>query len=188
MDITTDTHKTILRARPLIFLDLETTGLEIQKQEIIEIGALKVKSEKPFEITAELNLKVQPEKVELASKDSLKIVGYSEAAWLKAVSLKKALKLLDDFAQQGVLVGFNISFDWAMLDKAYFEQGRQDPFYYHRLDVMSMAYLKLFPNSQMKRFSLGEICQYFAIERKTAHQALDDAKASYEVFKRLIME
>ena len=36
MDIKTDAHKTLMRNRPLIFLDLESTGLEVQKQEIID--------------------------------------------------------------------------------------------------------------------------------------------------------
>lgn len=188
MDIKTDTHKTVLRNRPLIFLDLEATGLEIQKQEILEIGALKVNSERPFSVIAELSLKVKPKNIKAADKDALKIVGYKESAWEKALDLAEALKILDQFAETGVLVGFNTCFDWAMLDKAYFGLGRQDPFYYHRLDVMTMAYFKLFSNPEIKRFSLGEVTEFYKIERVNIHQALDDAKATYEVFKKLMSD
>lgn len=185
MDIKTDAHKTNMRKRPLIFLDLEMTGLEIQRHEIIEIGALKVSFKKPFQILDELEIKVQPRYLEQADKQALKIVGFSEEGWKDAIPLKNALDRLDQFSKDGVLVGFNVTADWAMLDKAYFSLGKQDPFYYHRLDVMSMAYLKLFSKTSIKRFSLGSICKYLGIERGDKHRALDDARTTYLVFKRL---
>ncbi|MFH0937136.1 MAG: 3'-5' exonuclease [Candidatus Daviesbacteria bacterium] len=185
MDIKTDASTTKMRQRPLIFLDLESTGLQIQKQEILEIGALKVEPKKPFKILKEINIKVKPKNIQNADKTALKIVGYSEEAWKNALDLDKALDQLDEFAQDGILVGYNVSFDWAMLDKAYFSLDRFDPFYYHRLDVMPMTYLKLFSCQKIKRFSLGEICKFFKIERENQHQALDDARSTYLVFKHL---
>ncbi|MCL5784931.1 MAG: 3'-5' exonuclease [Patescibacteria group bacterium] len=185
MDIKTDAHKTVMRDRSLIFLDIEGTGLEIQKHEIIEIGALKVSPKRPFKILEELDLKVKPEHLELADKEALKIVGFSKEKWGSAVNLKEALDQLDRFAENGVLVGFNVTYDWAMLDKAYRSLGRYDPFYYHRLDVMSMAYMKLFSKRSLKRFSLGQLTKFFKITQQIKHQALDDARATYLVFKAL---
>lgn len=185
MDINTDSSKVVMRSRPLIFLDLETTGLEIQKNEILEIGALKVSSKKPFTILGELSLKVKPQHIQNANKQALKIVGYTEESWIGAISVEEALKHLDEFSENGILVGYNVSFDWAVLDKAYFSLDRQDPFYYHRVDVMAMAYLKLFSKRKLKRFSLGEVSKYLGLERLMAHRALDDAKMTYNIFKKL---
>lgn len=175
----------VLRGRPLIFLDLETTGLEVQKHEIIEIGALKVHPEKLFEILEELEIKVRPENLKAADKDALKMVGFTEEKWKGAISLKETLASLDEFGKDGVLVGYNINFDWAVLDRAYYSQGRIDPFYYHRIDVMAMAYFKYFSNPDFQRFSLGEVCRNLKIERQAAHTALDDARTTYLVFKKL---
>jgi len=186
MNVKTGNIVTNLRQRPLIFLDIESTGLEIQKHEIIEIGALKVDQKKPFKILEEFNIKVKPTNLEVADKEALKIVGFTPEDWKDAVSLKEALEALDKFADGGVLAGYNVSFDWGILDRAYYLQGRTDPFYYHRLDVMPMAYLKLFSKKSLTRFSLGEICRHFKIERKVAHQALADAKVTYLVFKKLM--
>lgn len=173
------------RSRPLIFLDLETTGLRVQKHEIVEIGALKVVPKKPFKILGELQIKVKPKNIHLAEKEALEINGYSASGWKDAMKLEESLKLLDDFGKDGVLVGYNVNFDWAFLDKAYFALDRTDPFYYHRLDVMPMAYFKLFTERKMKRFSLGEVCRFLEIPREVAHRALDDAKVTYLVFKKL---
>lgn len=186
MNIKTDSHKTILRHRPLIFLDLEFTGLETQKHEIIEIGALKVEPKKPFKILAEFSLRVRPRNIETADKQALKITHYSKEDWKDGLELNEALKKLDDFADNGVLVGYNVSADWAMLDKVYFKEGRQDPFYYLRIDVCSIAYAKLFSKRALKRFSLGEVSKYLKVDRGQQHRALDDSKTTYLVFKKLM--
>lgn len=174
-----------MRNRPLIFLDTETTGLRISAHEIIEIGALKVNPKPPFNIVEELEIKVAPKHIETASPEAMKINGYTKEEWKCALSLEKALERLDIFAEGGILAGYNVSFDWAMLDRAYFTLGKIDPFYYHRLDVMAMAYIKLFPKIKVKRFSLGEVCDYLKIKRENKHRALSDAKATYLVFKKL---
>ena len=174
-----------MRKHNLVFLDAEMTGLNPARHEIVEIGALKVEPKKPFKVVGELEIKVKPKNIRSASKEALKINGYSAKDWKNALSLEESLKLLDEFAQDGVLVGYNVSFDWAFLNKAYFFLGRSDPFYYHRLDVMPMAYFKLFTERKMKKFSLGEVCRFLEIPREFAHRALDDAKVTYLVFKKL---
>lgn len=175
-----------MRNLPLVFIDIESTGLSVQDNEIIEIGALKVEGKPPFNIIDQLNLKVLPQNIEKADKDALKIVHYSKESWQDGLGLEKALLALDEFCKNGaVMVGFNLTFDWAILDKAYHLFGRIDPFHYHRIDVLAIAYYKLFAQEKLQRFSLGELCKYFGIERETKHQALDDAKVTYLVFKKL---
>lgn len=175
-----------MRSRFLIFLDLETTGLQVQKHEIIEIGALKVNCNKPFNIVEELEIKVKPESIENADKEALKIVGYTPEEWVGATKLNDALNKLEEFSKNGVLVGYNVNFDWAVLDRAYYSLCKTDPFYYHRLDVMPMAYCKLYNKRSLKRFSLGEICRYLKIKRENEHRALSDAKTTYLLFKKLM--
>jgi DNA polymerase-3 subunit epsilon len=186
MNIKQDKNPSEMRDRPLIFLDIESTGLEIQKHEIIQIGALKTDSKKPFKIVDQINIKIKPERIKDADKDALKIVGYTEAKWKDGITLKEALAILDEFAKGGIIVGYNVNFDWAILNHAYHGFGRVDPFYYHRVDVMSMAYLKFFSIKTLKRFSLGEICTHLKIKRDAAHDALDDARVTYLVFKKLM--
>lgn len=185
MDIKTPPKEIDFKNRPLIFLDLETSGLVIQKHEILEIGAVRVSPQKPFEIIEELEIKVRPKALELADKEALKVVKYSDKEWESSQELEEALVKLDQFGQDGVLVGYNVSTDWAFLDKAYFKMGRSDPFYYHRLDVMPMFYLKCHHESSLKRFSLGEACRFFGIKREVEHRALADAKVTYLVFQKL---
>lgn len=186
MDIYSVDQKRNYRSRPLIFLDLETTGLDVQKYEIIEIGALRVNPDKPFKIEETLSIKVKPVNIETADKEALKITGYTKERWTKAISLDKALKKLEKFSKSGVIIGFNVSFDWAFLHKAYSEMGQEEPFHYHRLDVLSMAYIKLFDQPKVTRFNLSSLCAELKVQRGNKHQALADAKATYLVFKKLL--
>lgn len=175
-----------LRTKPLIFLDLETTGFFPGRHEIIEIGALKVEPQKPFKVLAEFELKVSPKALEKADSAALKVVGFTSEEWMAAVELDGALKLLGEFTEGGILAGYNVSFDWSFLTFAYSLLGQDDPFHYHRLDVMSMAYAKLYKKRAVTKFSLKEICSYLKIPQKHAHRALADAQTTYLVFKKLI--
>lgn len=174
-----------LRSRNLIFIDLETTGFSPQKHEILEIGAVKVEHKNPFNIIEEFCFKTKPAKLELADRGALKVVKFNETEWKEALDLPEVLKRLEIFGKEGIMVGYNVSFDWAFLDRSYFNLGKSDPFYYHRLDVMAMVYKSLYKAKKIRRYSLGEVCKYFEIKREVEHRALDDARATYEVFKRL---
>lgn len=176
-----------MRERSLIFLDLETTSLIVQENEILEIGALKVNSASPFNIIETIAIKVAPKHIQNADKEALKVIHYTAEEWKDALPLDKALLQLEQFAKNDILVGYNVNFDWAVLDKAYYALGKEDPFYYHRIDVMSIAYSKLFNKNKLKRFSLSEVCDHLGIKREVKHRALDDAKATYEVFKKLMI-
>lgn len=173
------------RERNLAFLDIETTGLNLD-HEIIEIGVLRA-SQPDFKIIEEFDLKIKPHHLEMADPDALSLVGYNETEWQDAIELKGALEILETKCRGDILIGENFTFDWARLEKAFFENGHPAPaFYYHRMDVKSMIYYKFYNDSHVRDFTLSEVCRYLGIERGRLHRGLDDARAIYEVFKKIM--
>jgi len=173
------------RQRNLAFLDLETTGLNLD-HEIIEIGVVRV-SQPDFSVIEEFDMKIKPHHLETADPEAIKLVGYTDELWKDAIELKDALKILEDKYRGDILIGDNFTFDWTRLEKAFFENGHPAPaFYYHRMDTKSMIYYKFYNDPNISNFNLSEICKYLGIERGKAHSALDDARASYEVFKKIM--
>ncbi len=173
--------------RDLVFIDLETTGLHID-HEITEIGWLKV-NQKDLSIIEEKNIKIKPQHIETADQKALKITNYSEENWKDAISIEEAMTLFIESNQGCILIGYNFFYDWAWLYRTLNELGATNPpFYYHKLDVLSMAYIILKDVPNIENFSLNNICEFFDIKRENAHNAFYDAKFTFEVYKKLIQK
>ena len=79
--------------KTLAFLDIETTGMDVNKHEIIELGCVLVKEQDDgsYKIINEIDIKIQPAHIETAEPEALRVNGYDPAAWFFASSLKDAL-------------------------------------------------------------------------------------------------
>lgn len=175
-----------MRQRPLLFLDLETTGLNPGMQEITEIGAVLV-SQPDWQVIKSYEAKVLPTHLETATPEALQIGHFDLKVWEKeGRPLAQALAELSEIGQGAVLCGFNVTFDWAFLQIAFNTVGLPDPFYYHRYDLMSAAFSMLYDRKEFSKFSLSECCRYFGVTNRYAHSALSDAVATYEVFVGLM--
>jgi len=176
-----------MKKQKLAFIDIETTGTNPTKHEIIEIGCIIVKQEgRTIEKIEEFDIKVKPERIEDAEEQALRINKYNEADWLFAVDLKQALRTLAEKTDGAIVVGQNVTFDWCFLEFAYRARGIEWPVMYFPLDTKSIAYAKFYDDENMKNYSLRELCEHFRIPNENAHTALSDARATFEVYKKLL--
>jgi len=178
---------TPMKERDLVFLDLELTGLNLD-HEIIEIGGLIV-DQKDLSIKEEFDFKIYPTHIQNADPISLKMVHYNEDDWKDAISLIEGLRKLEQLAYGKILIGFNSAMDWARIEKAYLDNGiTQPPFYYLHPDIAGMCYLKLLNDPETVKFSLAELCKHYGIERDKSleHNALEDARISFEIYKKVV--
>ena len=58
--------------------------------------------------------------------------------------------------------------------------------HYHKLDTVSVAWAKLHNDPDIEHFSLREMCVHFDIKNERAHTALSDARATFELYKKLM--
>jgi DNA polymerase III epsilon subunit-like protein len=108
-----------MRGRPVLFLDLETTGLNPGMQEISEIGAVLV-SQPGWQVIRTYEAKVLPTHLETAQPEALVISHFDPEVWAKeGRPLKQALEELSDIGQGAILAGFNVTFDWAFLQAGF---------------------------------------------------------------------
>ena len=178
-------QKINFRSRNLIFVDIETTGLDFTKHEIIEIAYLVV-SAKTFEVVSEHSFKIKPLHIELADPKALEINGYSDKEWGGAQSLRSVLIEFNNTASEGMLTGWNISFDWAFLEKAFMDLGVTPKFDYHRIDVMSIAFAMLYSKKEIEHLNLRKMAPIFGINLPETHGAMGDIEATYKLFTRLM--
>ena len=183
-----------MRTENLAFIDAEMTGLDLERHEIIEIGCVLARQIERdnmgprVEIIEEFEFKIKPKHIETADPEALLVNGYDPANWISAVGLKKALEVLSEKTQGAIMVGHNVAFDFAFLNKAFENSGVPNQMHYHKLDTISIAFGRLYDKHDIEKFSLRALCEYFGIENKNAHTALSDARATFELYKRLLVD
>lgn len=172
---------TRIKERNLIFVDLEFTGLRWE-HEVIQIGALVV-SQPDFKIIKEWETKIQAD-FSKADPEALKVIEYKEENWKNAIALKEALSEFNTLADKGVLVGWNVAMDFLYLKKAYASVGMEPTFHWQIIDVLSMAFKDLY-KLPLTEYRMSEITEYFKIKNDKHHDALEDARMTYEIFMKL---
>lgn len=180
-----------MRKNRLAFVDTETTGFDPNTHELVEIGVILVDQdwagEKPvFTVVEEFDIKIKPTHIETADPVSLKIIKYSEDNWTDAVDLKKALNIFTKKTKDAIMVAHNMHFDASFLDQAYKDVGLKNEMHYLKIDTITMAFAKLHNRTDIDKYSLRNLCEYFEIKNKNAHSALSDAQALFELYKHLI--
>ncbi|HHY35604.1 MAG TPA: hypothetical protein GX510_08260 [Firmicutes bacterium] len=152
-----------------VAFDLETTGLDPETNEILEIAMVRFRNGKPDEEWSSL---VKPsQKVPLYV---LRLTGIAEADLANAPVLEDILWRIREFIGNFPLVGHNSSFDIAFLGKIITDIGLRpchDTLELSRIVVPGLA-----------SYKLSALCASFGIPLVTAHRALDDARASGILF------
>jgi len=181
----TSKKKIDFRDRKLLFVDLETTGLDLEKHEIIEVGCLVVDG-KSLEIIGEYHAKVKPEHIETASKAGLEVSGYSERKWKDARPTKEVLREVVKLAPGAMIAGWKVDFDWWFLITNFKKFRIKHKFDYHLIDLISVAYEHLRSQKKPKILSLRNVARNLGIKVAEQHSAMTDVKAAYKIFKKLM--
>ena len=179
-----------MKKHNLAFVDVETTGLDPEKHEIIELALVLVRQKgdkgNEFEVIEEFEIKIKPEFIGRADPQALKVNGYDPSQWIFASTLAEAMKVFGEKTKDAIFVAHNMTFDYAFIDKAFKQTSVPNEMFYAKLDTISMAYAKLHNNPMVEKFRLQKLCEYFGVENAKAHTALSDTRALFEVYKHLM--
>jgi DNA polymerase III subunit epsilon len=171
------------------FIDLETTGSDFSKDYPIQIGAILVDL-KNLNIQKDLSLKINiPEGVNI-SKKAENIHGLNFDDIKGEMDSKQVLgKFFKHFGTDYAFAGWNVCFDVSFFRKICIENGFNKEYKkinFHHLDIQSIARYHKLKGKINCEISLSNIVQLFNLKRSKYHDALEDAKLSYEVFKKLL--
>lgn len=182
-------------ARPIAFIDVETTGTWPGKHELLEVGAVVASGEVPFAVTDSFELKIKPSRLSDADPEALRINRYTEEEWRDALPEDAAVREFCRRVSGVSLWGWNVGFDRAFLEPALNRAGlgletcNLDYTWYDlKMEFRRWAILVGREAEFSPRFSLGSARRCFSIGNEDAHRALSDALATYQVFVRLSEE
>lgn len=165
----------LLHQQRFVVLDLETTGLNLNRDIVISIGAVTIEQgaidmAQQFECTLRRQVKVT---------ESVLIHGIAPSELASGQPPVEALLSFMEFAADSVMLAFHAPFDQRMLARALkHELGYT--LENHFLDVADLAPM-LFPEVLTRRGSLDYWMNYFGIDIAQRHHASADALATAEI-------
>lgn len=167
-----------IQASKLVVFDFETTGLDSEIDQIIEIGALLVEDGKPVK---EFSTLVKPT-VEL--EDTItKITGITKSMLEDQPAIEDVLPDFLRFFDGCILVAHNAEFDMGFLRKASALQGYQ-------IDWPCFCTLKLarqlLPDLESK--NLDTLAEHYDLNFEARHRSIGDCKVTSSVLRALLRE
>lgn len=169
----------------IAFVDLETTGLDPARHEILEFAVICAEP-RTLKMIGGANIRVRPEHIETADPKALEVCGYNEKDWEDAVPLREAMESIAALLEGTLIAGHNVGFDWSFLEAAFKRVDIPLPdMDYHRLDTASLAWT-LVAGDEIDSMSLDEVCEYVGIDRPKPHRAYADAMCSLEVARFIV--
>lgn len=160
-----------------ITIDIETTGLDPEKDEILEIAAIKYIENNEAEIFSRV-VKVQNP----LTKEISELTGITDDFLLKnGMDIETALKDFWNFVGRAKLVGYNISFDMSFLRNASIE---------HKIkmqankciDILQLARRKV---KGTKNYKMSTVASALGIEMVQKHRAESDCRLAFEIYRKL---
>ena len=171
-----------------VALDCETTGLNVKTDNIIAIGAVRIRDNRIM-TSERLELLVRPEK--RFSADSVRVHRLREQDVAQGISADEAMMKLMHFIGSRPLVGYYLKFDLAMINRVLFPilgMGLPQP----KIEVSSLYYDYKFQQLPHLVRDSGSIDLRFASLMKDldmpvwpAHDALNDAIMAALAFLKL---
>lgn len=163
-----------MNTKAICFLDTETTGLDPQLAEVIEVAVIRREhdgSESRFHTL------IKPERIEDAHPKALEINGYAKdpSRWDDAPTMVEVGHQIADFTKNSVICGHNISFDEGMIAANFKRAGVRRRIPYHKIDTVTLAWEHLVPMG-LDRLGMDAIRDFLGWSKEGAHTAMKDAE------------
>ena len=156
-------------------VDIETTGLSPQKDDIIELSALKVRDNKVVEEFSTL-LKSSKGVISFISG----LTGITNSMLNNAPIIEDVLPEFLAFIGNDIILGHNVNFDMRFI-KAKTQLVLNKMVENSIMDTMIFAKRNL----ELPNFKLTTIAQYYDIDTKNNHRGLKDCYITFEVYHKL---
>lgn len=160
--------------KPVIFFDIESTGLNVVKDRIIQIGMIKYEPGKePVEKEMLINPGIP------ISAEAMAVHGITPADVANKPTFSQVAKEIYDFIGEGDLAGYNSNrFDVPMLMEEFARAGIDFDIEKRNLIDVQRIFYKMEPRTLAAAYKF-----YCEKEMENAHDALVDVRATVEVLK-----
>lgn len=162
----------------VVVFDVESTGVDVNKDEIVQIAAIKLCSDGSYIAFEEF---LKPSK---PVGDSERVHGFSDE-FLKENGREpqEGLRKFLEFIDGTVIVGHNVQYDLSILKSQLYRLGMSDyriKDFYDTLDIAR----KLFPD--LPNHKLSTLSDYIGVSQLPDHNAMNDILATKDVLLHMV--
>lgn len=188
----------------LLYLDVETGGLDPTKNPIIQLSGLISTSFDGQQIDREFDFKLRPLPTDVLDDKALEINHTTKEELLDPTRLDQAeaykklksifLTYINRYNKEDkfYLVGQNVHFDYSFLLALWKKNGDDylgSFIHYHKIDLIALtASLRLanvLPKERLPNLKLQTLCQVFGLGEQK-HDSLDDIRKTRIIFLKII--
>ncbi|WP_462392348.1 3'-5' exonuclease [Clostridium cadaveris] len=162
----------------VVVFDVESTGVDVNKDEIVQIAAVKLCSDGSYTVFEEF---LKPSK---SVGDSERVHGFSDE-FLKENGCKpqEGLRKFLEFIDGTVIVGHNVQYDLSILKSQLYRLGMSDYRIKDFYDTLDMS-RKLFP--ELPNHKLSTLSDYIGVSQLPDHNAMNDILATKDVLLHMV--
>ena len=170
-----------MNKRNILFIDLETTGLDPSKHVIIE-AAWRVTSPDARTLYEEFTTRIWPFDMTHADPEAFLVNGFDASTWgAGSMPLERFLEKLQEVSKDAVIAGHGVNFDEGFLRAALEAHNLKPRWPYQSIDTQKMAWV-LYMNNKISAVSLKNLAGYFGKTQPEPHRALADVILTHECF------
>lgn len=160
-----------------VCIDVEATGYDPSKADIIEVACVRVEGGL---ITDRFSTLVNPGY--MLPKRITELTGITNAMLVGKPQMEQVLPKFLKFVGDSVIVAHRVDKDIAFIDK-YYRRLYSKRFRHPHICTFRLAKAVL---PELKKYSLKDLADYFGIEYQRIHRAMDDAQTTALVFIELL--
>lgn len=165
---------------PLVFLDLEMTGLKAESDRVIEICAVRVRGEREDGALVSL-VRPWPAGDAASPLGNAHIHGIDAAELAGAPTFAELAPRLEGVLDGAIVVAHSAAWDVAFLEAELARAGRPRKIP-HFLDTLTLSRRAF----ALPSHRLSALCAHFGVDPGRAHRAADDVRALRAVFRRVV--
>lgn len=175
----------------LTVLDTETTGLDSDIHEIIEIAAITYLLDKEGNryVLKKFESKINPQQLHTASEKALEVNGFTLEKWKGAPNASEVMPDIKEIIEQSdILIGQNLIFDLNFVNEVCHRNNIDPPSFPPYIDTKSIAD-RLVAANWIQRSGMDYLVEHYDVKVEgRAHTALVDCERTMLVFDELLRD
>ncbi len=184
-----------LKDRRFILIDIETTGFDCKKHQILEIGVLCIED---GEVIGSLLVPIKHKEYTISIKameaNKIDLIEHDKTAYGIGSAIELILEFLKEYEMDDrfIVVGQNVDFDIRFLEELFLKEFKIKELRkyvgYRKLDIMQLALIKNIEGKlKIEKQDLDYLLETLEIEiPENRHRALADCYLEFEVLKKLL--